>query len=271
MNNPFEQQNYHNPFEVSTKRSLASRFNNSRIPKPVLIFLIIVSIVTILILLGFILLIAGVLISIYNENTKAQTIESEYDHQAYFAAQDYPNNVQILTTESNENAEAGAYQYTVGEDIEPGLYTFQLHGLSDEGIAPWIHIKHEGQSDEESYYISKDFVTDHERVYNINLIEGDTITINIQNDLPGVVYLIPQNDYQQFKLSPLTYGKFTAPSAIEPGEYIIPAGISGYVCPTEDYGFEGDCQSFGSDGEESPITVDSGQTLYVDNNWMYEE
>ncbi len=271
--------NNQNPFEVGRKSKSnkstgyepeQTPHNKPPDPTEEKITRIVMSIIIIIVIFIGAIAIATPIIENYNYR-KVEEVESSYNHQAYLDRQDYPDNVHILATGSDDSnskyGDTDSYNYVVGTDIESGLYTLEMHALTDQGIAPSIDIYHQDQTIDEAYHIVKDFEDDHDKVYNINLDEGDTVTIQIQHKIPGVIYLIPQIEYVQFSSNPTTYGKFTSPQAIAPGEYFIPDGIKGYLCATEEYSYDDDCDSIGTNGEETIVDVDQGQTLFIDENW----
>lgn len=234
--------------------------------------IIVISIVIFCIVSGLlIVLLLAFLLMKDSRETAAKVLEAESSFylEEYVDQMSYDEGtIAISNNDSGKVSESDgweAYEYVVGEDIDPGLYTIEYLPLTDEDYATYVSIERKGLNPDQAVQLNKDFDENKQYAYNIDLNEGDIVETKQITSVAGATLLIPQATIKQFDEDDMQFGIYKAGDAIKPGTYLMNNYYLLHVCSDRTYYPSINCDSVVLEDEE--FTITEGDTLYVSTDY----
>lgn len=213
-----------------------------------------------------VLLLAFLLIKDSRETAaKVLEAESNFNLEEYVDQMSYDEEtIAISNNDSGKVSESDgweAYEYVVGEDIDPGLYTIEYLALTDEDYATYVSIERKGLNPDQAVQLNKDFDENKQYAYNIDLNEGDVVKTKQITSVAGATILIPQTNIREFDEHDMQFGIYKTGEAIEPGSYSMNNYYLLHVCSGRTYDSSINCDSVVP--EDGEFIIEEGDTLYV--------
>lgn len=204
--------------------------------------------------------------SIIKETTLATEQELNYDYSSYYSSLGYPSDTinlnQLYPTPSDFSQELEVYYITVGDDINPGLYTIDMNQIGSEDFYAKLIITKDDGTPKFQIYRAKG--TSKKKFVNLDLEQGDLIEINHNSSIPLGISLIPQSDYVKYDADNPYPGIYSNEKTIDSQKYNLATTQYGALCTKGFKSFD-DCQRL-SDGDSFEIHED--QILYIDQTWV---